>query len=418
MPKPIKTLLFSTLYPSSVRPNHGIFVETRLRELLRTGEVETKVVAPVPWFPFSGTPFGEYGQFAATPSYEHRNGIDIYHPRYFLPPKVGMNIAPHTLALGALPIIKKLMSDGFDFDLIDAHYYYPDGVAAGFIAKWLGKPFVVTARGSDLNLLADFRYPKQMIIETANKAVASIGVSAALAERMAKLGVEENKLKVFRNGVDLILFYPADQETAQKKLGWWKKTTLISVGNLVENKGHHIAIKALVHLPELHLAIIGTGPEEQSLRSLAVRLGLDQRVEFAGRVPQTKLPDYYSAAEMLLLASSREGWPNVLLEAMACGTPAVATRLGGIPEVIASEDAGLLVDERSVPAFVRAIRKLQARNHDRKAVRQYAEQFDWQATSKAQIELFSSIRLANTTRIKLASVPVIPTKESRAKESP
>jgi teichuronic acid biosynthesis glycosyltransferase TuaC len=418
MPRPIKTLLFSTLYPSSVRPVHGIFVETRLRELLKTGEVETKVVAPVPWFPFSGTPFREYGQFAATPCYEHRNGIDVYHPRYFLPPKVGMNIAPHTLARGALPTIKKLISDGFDFDLIDAHYYYPDGVAAGFIAKWLCKPFVVTARGSDLNLVADFRYPKQMIIETANKAVASIGVSAALTEQMAKLGAEKKKLKVFRNGVDLTLFHPADRETAKKELGWWKKITLISVGNLVENKGHDIAIKTLVHLPELRLAIIGAGPEEQSLRNLAARLGLDRRVEFAGRVPQTKLPDYYNAAEILLLASSREGWPNVLLEAMACGTPAIATKLGGIPEVIASEDAGLLVDERSVPAFVGAIKKLQARGHDRKVVRQYAEQFDWQATSKAQIELFSSIRLASLSRDEPASVSVIPAKESITKESP
>ena len=88
----IRTLLFSTLYPSSVRPIHGIFVETRLRELLKSGEVETRVVAPVPWFPLSGERFGEYGKFAATPRFECRNGVEVHHPRYFLPPKIVAHI--------------------------------------------------------------------------------------------------------------------------------------------------------------------------------------------------------------------------------------------------------------------------------------------------------------------------------------
>ena len=90
----IRTLLFSTLFPSSARPFHGLFVETRLRELLKSGKVETRVVAPVPWFPLTGARFGAYGKYAATPRYEQRDGVEIHHPRYFLPPKVGMNVAP------------------------------------------------------------------------------------------------------------------------------------------------------------------------------------------------------------------------------------------------------------------------------------------------------------------------------------
>ena len=152
MSNKLKTLLFSTLYPSSVRPGHGIFVETRLRELLKSGKVETQVVAPVPWFPINHPIFGSYAKMAATPRLEERNGIRVHHPRYFLPPKVGQNIAPYVLAAGALPTIRRLMSDGFDFDVIDAHFYYPDGVAASIIAEKLGKPFVCTARGSDINL--------------------------------------------------------------------------------------------------------------------------------------------------------------------------------------------------------------------------------------------------------------------------
>ena len=108
MQRPIRTLLFSTLYPSTARPLHGIFVETRLRELLKTGAVETKVVAPVPWFPWAGERFGEYGRFAATPQFERRDGVEVFHPRYFLTPQVGMNSAPYALARGALPTIRKL----------------------------------------------------------------------------------------------------------------------------------------------------------------------------------------------------------------------------------------------------------------------------------------------------------------------
>ncbi len=102
----IRTLLFSTLYPSSVRPSHGIFVETRLRHLLASGQVETRVVAPVPWFPLRHKAFGEYARHAAVPRHETRNGIEIDHPRYLLQPKIGMNSAPTALARTSLAVAK------------------------------------------------------------------------------------------------------------------------------------------------------------------------------------------------------------------------------------------------------------------------------------------------------------------------
>ena len=123
-------LTFSTLYPSSVRPGHGIFVETRLRELVSSGEVEARVIAPVPWFFSTNPKYGEYARIARTPTRETRNEFDVQHPRYFLPSGIGMNIAPFTLAMGAIPAVKRLIDAGYDFDVIDAHYYYPDGVAA------------------------------------------------------------------------------------------------------------------------------------------------------------------------------------------------------------------------------------------------------------------------------------------------
>jgi len=394
MQRPIRTLLFSTLYPSAVRPVHGIFVETRLRELLKSGEVETKVVAPVPWFPLTGEHFGDYGKFAATPHFEQRNGVDVFHPRYFLLPKIGMNSAPYALARGALPTIRKLIRDGFDFDLIDAHYYYPDGVAAGFIAKALKKPFIVTARGTDINVIPDYPVPRQLILDTAQAAAASIGVSRALIDKLAGLGAAREKLDVFRNGVDLQRFELLPGDKARQHIGIGASSEdylMLSVGNLVELKGHHLAIEALAKMPKgTRLAIIGKGSERARLESLSRQLGVTDRVHFAGLVLPDQLKWWYSAADVLVLCSSREGWPNVLLEAMACGTPVVATNVGGVAEMLAME-VGILLPSRSSEALTFALEHLCAARPDRQQVRHHAEQFAWDETSRAQLQLFKRI---------------------------
>lgn len=390
MPRVIKTLLFSSLYPSAVRPIHGIFVETRLRELIKTGQVQTTVVAPVPWFPFKGQRFGEYGLFATTPKFEHRNGLDVYHPRYFLPPKVGMNIAPHTMAMATLPVIKKLIAEGFDFDLIDAHYYYPDGVAAGFIAKVLGKPFVVTARGTDLNLIPQHAYPRKLILQTAAQAHASIGVCQALMDSLKALGADAAKLHILRNGVDLQRFEPEPRQAARQRLGLpLQEKLLLSVGHLIERKGHHIAIDALPLLPpDVRLLIVGSGPDRAALQKRAEKHGMAERVQFVGVVPQADLKWWYSAADALALCSSREGWANVLLEAMACGTPVIATNIWGTPDVVSTPDAGVLMASRTGQGLTEAWRTLCAHYPNRERVRAHAETFSWDATTQGQLTLF------------------------------
>lgn len=393
MTRPIRTLLFSTLYPSEVRPIHGIFVETRLRELVNSGQVESRVIAPVPWFPFTGARFGDYGKFAATPRVAQRNGIEVHHPRYFLPPKVGMNIAPYTLAMAALPIARQLIRDGFDFDLIDAHYYYPDGVAAGILARKLGKPFVVTARGTDLNLIPQYARPRRLILQTAEAAAASIGVCKALMDTLAELGADPAKLHVFRNGVDLERFTPEPRNMARARLGLpQERRQLLSVGHLIERKGHHLTIEALSLLPEdIELTIIGTGPEQTALKTLASQLGVTPRVRFAGQIPQTELKWWYSAADILLLGSSREGWANVLLESMACGTPVVASNIWGTPEVVSTPDAGRLMQARTAAAMAASVNELFATYPARENVRHHAEGFSWTQTTEDQLRLFRSM---------------------------
>lgn len=387
----IRTLLFSTLYPNSVRPSHGIFVETRLRHLLASGEVETRVVAPVPWFPFKHKHFGEYAKHAAVPRHEIRNGIEIDHPRYLLLPKIGMNSAPYALARAGLKAARKLIAEGYDFDLIDAHYFYPDGVAATMIGKALNKPVVITARGTDINLIPQYPKPKRMILQAAKDCAAMITVCTALKDAIVGLGGTAQKITALRNGVDLQLFQPEDKAQSRAAFGMRDEFAIASVGHLIERKGHHLVIEALAQIPDAALFIAGAGDEESRLRALAEQLGVTRRVHFLGAMPQEKLRTLYSAVDCLVLASSREGWANVLLEAMACGTPVVATNVWGTPEVVASPEAGVLMDERSAGGIVRGVAHLRLALPARSATRAYAEQFGWQPTTDGQLEIFSRI---------------------------
>lgn len=390
-PPKIRSLLFSTLYPSSNRPGHGIFVETRLRHLLASGQVDARVVAPVPWFPSTNPRFGAWSKLASTPAKETYNGIEVRHPRYALPPKVGMNIAPLMLALGARSTLRSLQREGFDFDVIDAHYYYPDGVAAALLARWFKKPLFITARGTDLNLISNFAIPRRWIQWAASVASSSIGVSQSLVDKLISLGGDPSRTHVLRNGVDLERFHPVDQAKARNDLGLpMDRRVLLSVGHLVSIKGHDIAIQALADMPEADLAIVGEGPERSSLQELAHSMGVTNRIRFAGARPQTELPLWYSAADALVLCSSREGWANVLLESMACSTPVVATNVGGTAEALSAPEAGVLMQDRSPAGLVAAVDKLFASYPERKMVRQFAEQFDWQATTRGQLALFQA----------------------------
>jgi len=386
----MKLLTFSTLFPNSIRPNHGIFVETRLRYLVASGKASAQVVAPVPWFPSTHPRFGSYANFARVPREETRNGLNVAHPRYALIPKIGMNVAPALLAQGVKPVIARMLDQGNDFDLIDAHYFYPDGVAAAALGRYFNKPVVITARGSDITLIPQHRTARRLIVEAAARADAMITVCNALKTGLTELGADPHKIHSLRNGVDLVRFQPGDRAALRAELGM-KGFTLISVGNLAPVKGHDLTIQALTLMPDTSLWIAGAGPDRAKLEALAAELGVSERVRFLGSVPNTELHRFYAAADAMVLASSREGWANVLLESMACGTPVVATRVWGTPEVVTAPAAGILMDERSPAGLADAVARLRATYPDHAATRRYAEGYSWDDTTNGQLALFEQV---------------------------
>jgi teichuronic acid biosynthesis glycosyltransferase TuaC len=255
------------------------------------------------------------------------------------------------------------------------------------LAQDVGLPVCVTARGSDLNLLLQFPGCRRQIEWAARQANALITVCDALQRPLLDMGIEPSKITTLRNGVDLDLFRPLDRDSARRR---WAANgrTIVSVGVLIERKGHHLVIEAMKSLPDSTLLIAGRGKERSRLEGQITSAGLSGKVRLLGEVAHEELPSLYNAADALVLASSREGLANVLLEAMACGTPVAATDVWGNAEVVTAPEAGVLIRERSSAAIAEGLRKLLASVPDRAATRAYAERFSWDTTTEGQLALF------------------------------
>jgi teichuronic acid biosynthesis glycosyltransferase TuaC len=394
----MNVLVFTSLYPNHVQPNHGIFVQERVARVARLPGCSIRVVAPVPWHP----PLlpGARARFRAVRAHESAGGIEVLHPRYVMIPKVGMSLHGPMMFRSVLAPVRAL-HERARFDLIDSHYLYPDGHAAVALGRALGLPVVVSARGSDVNRFAGFPRIRPMLRSTLAEAACVIAVSSALRERMVELGTAASKIEVIPNGVDLATYAPRARSEARERLGLSDRKTLLYVGHLVPGKGVETLIDALPSvrgpgdaregdegsLADARLVVVGAGPLRGALEERARSRGVPGAVHFAGEVPHAALADWYSAADALCLASEREGWPNVLLESLACGTPIVATRVGGIPEIVTSDRIGVLAGGTS-EEIASAARAALTRDWDRAALRAHAERFTWERAAASVGRVF------------------------------
>lgn len=308
---------------------------------------------------------------------------------------MGQSLHPFGLALGALRTVRRLQRQGFDFDLIDAHFYYPDGVAAALLARWLGKPLIVTARGSDLNVFGRDAVPRALMRWAGGVADASVGVCQALVDVLRGWGLPPQRLQVVRNGVDTQRFQPQPQAQARAALGLDGAPLLLSVGHLVAAEGarHRFAGPGATGAPARRRApgLRRRRPAACGAAGAGAGAGHGRAGALSGAVPNDRLAAWYSAADLLVLASRSEGWANVLLEAMACGTPVVATAVGGTAEVVGRPEVGGVVPPLDPVALAAGIEAMWAAPPDRAAVHAYAQAFGWDETSAAQLRLFHAV---------------------------
>ena len=268
------------------------------------------------------------------------------------------------------------------------------------MAAALRLPLVLSARGSDVNLIGDMPFARRRIVDAARRAEAVIAVSGALAARMAAIGIDERRIHVLRNGVDTAMFAPFPRADARRRLGFEERGPLVlAVGNLVPEKGFDLLLRAIAGLPEVRLVVVGEGPLRAPLRSLADRVA-PKRVTFRDDVAQSELRFHYAAADVLALPSLREGWPNVVLEAIACGTPVVASAVGGVPEMLSAPAPGRIVAERSEKAWRKSLKDVLAARYDVEDVRRHALAFGWDDVIARQCDLYERIATADLAKSK------------------
>jgi glycosyltransferase involved in cell wall biosynthesis len=378
---------FTNLFPSSVMPAHGVFVFERMRRVAAASGLPWQVVAPVPRAP-AALRCGIYRQWAAVPEHEHYRGVAIAHPRYRHVPGFSLRRQPDAFAAGARAAVAELA--GRRRIVLDAHYLYPDGVAAALLARELGVPYTLTARGTDLNVLANDARIAARIRDASAGALVCAAVSGALCDRFAEVtGLPREGIREVRNGVDLELFRPGDPAVARRELGLPPDgRLLLGVGRLVAGKGFARAAAALAELPpDVHLVLVGEGPERA-----AIAAATRGRVVFLGALAPARVALAYQACDLLVLPSEREGWPNVVTEALACGLRVVATRVGGIPEILADSPGdgtvGALVPPGDHRALVDALRGMLRTPGDRSHVRAFAERYGWDGPVQALAAIF------------------------------
>jgi teichuronic acid biosynthesis glycosyltransferase TuaC len=369
----LRVLTLSTLFPNAHQPRLGLFVERQTLGLAALDDVEVRVVAPVglPAWPLSLHP--RYRPLTPLPQRENWRGLEVYRPRFRVWPKLNRG-AGRSLARALVPYLKKLRRD-FPFDVIDAEFFWPDGLAAMHVAAALGMPFSIKARGSDIYHWGDVPGIGEQIRAAAEAADGLLAVSRSLKDEMIARGMPGEKIKVHHTGVDLDLYRPIDRAAAKAELGV-AGPLIATVGGLIERKGQAFAIDGLALLPEATLLIVGEGPDRDALQRQALAPGVAGRVRFLGSQPPAEIARLLGAADVMLLPTRAEGIANVWVEALACGTPVVTCDAGGARDVIDRPEAGRLV-AREAEALAAAVRELLANPPAQEVVRKSAEQFSW-----------------------------------------
>lgn len=375
----MRVLVVSSTFPSATQPTRGVFVRERIRRLSKRCQVA--VVAPVPWFPLNRLIRKER---ATVPAVEHQEGLTVYHPRFFSVPRYGKFLDGVFYYLSLLAFTRRLRRT-FPFEIIDAHFAFPDGLAATMLAKTFSCPVVVTLRGTIVRLSSYALHRPQLrwVLQHADRITA---VSESLAGVAVGLGLPRERVRVIPNGVDTRKFMPMDRVQARRLAGLPEnRKILLTVAGIYEGKGQHTVVDVLPALrekhPDLLYVMVGNSrPGEQYRRRLTEaiwRLGLSDHVLVAGSQPHADLARWFSAADVSVLATQSEGWPNVLLESLACGTPAVATRVGGTSEIIRDGQDGILVPYGDSAALGQALGSALDMAWNRSELVNRARAFEW-----------------------------------------
>ncbi len=366
-----KIVIITNLYPLPWQPTRATFNYQQFSLLAQ--ELDVHILIPVAfpdWF-------------------KHRKQVSsnskIKIVPYIYLPKFGRRFYS-TLMYWSLKLTSWSWLKKINPSKIMASWAFPDGVAAQKLASDLNCDFYLKVHGSDINMHTTFPARCQQIVKMANNAKGILSVSQDLANKMIKLGIDEQKIQVIYNGVNLDNFTPNLKTTSTDA------PYILFIGNLKKEKGvmellHAFKIIFKAH-PALTLRYIGGGTMLTELKNTAKSLSIIDKVVFEGVLAHDMLPSILANATLLALPSYNEGVPNVVLESMACGVPVVATRVGGIPEVV-TENTGYLASEITAEAIAKSLNMALEKKWNIVEIRQHAEQFNWSKNITQLCDLLS-----------------------------
>lgn len=391
-------LVLSSLFPNNAAPSNGLFIRERMFRVAK--HTNMTVISPIPWFPGQQLLRIFKKNYRPQPDkIEIQQGITVYFPRFFSFPGVLRNLDAFMMYLCCLPLVRKLKKEN-SIEIIDSHFTYPDGLAATWLARKAGLKSTITLRGTEIPHSKTLGKRKQLM-KAWIQADRLFCVSNSLCQHAIAMGINAEKFTFIGNGIDTEKFKPIAKTDAKKRLNIDTHTkVLITVGGLVERKGFHRVIACLPQLlkvyPKLLYLIIGgvsaEGNYKQQICELAEKLAVTDNIRFLGSLKPEDLSLPLSAADVFVLSSSNEGWANVILEAMACGTPVIATDVGGNAEVVKSEELGYIVPYDSHQELLLAIQRALIKHWNAATLVQYAQDNHWDYRIKLILKEYDRIK--------------------------
>jgi teichuronic acid biosynthesis glycosyltransferase TuaC len=383
----VKVLFVSNLFPDATDPVRGLINATLLKQLAR--RVEVRALALRPTIAFLGRNFDNL-----KPRPEDEPLKPTYRTVTYIP-KIGSRINHRLLAARAEATLHRIKYD-FPYDVILSSWIYPDVCGIARLLKGLKVPMVAISQGSDVHQYLNIRFRRKLIVRTLSTIAATITRSKDLRDQLVSAGVPNTSIHPIYNGVNTGVFKPGDQLTARRALGLPEEGKIILyVGNFLPVKNplllvrtHGLLTKAMN--PRPHLVMIGSGPQKEGLSIQANSQGTHGITHLVGRKNSAEVAQYMRAADLLCIPSDNEGVPNVAFEAMGCGLPIVATRVGGIPEVVDNPSLGELVERDDQQGMAESITRVLSTNMSRERIVQHAGQFSWENTVTAYLEVLES----------------------------
>jgi glycosyltransferase involved in cell wall biosynthesis/peptidoglycan/xylan/chitin deacetylase (PgdA/CDA1 family) len=385
----MRFLLLTSSFPNPYDPTKAVFNLHLARALARTHEVE--VISPISWLDEWRAKRTGSGKVSGDRS-AVVDGIQVHYPRYRYLPRMKRSLYAWCLWRSVRRTVWKILRAKTP-DAVLGYWAHPDGEAAIRIARLTGVPAVIMVGGSDILLLSGQRSRRKCVTNVLQAADAVVTASEDLRTKVIELGVNPHKVQVVYRGVDQNVFVPGERGEARRRLGIAPEPpTLVWVGRMVPVKGLDVLLEAAARLRDhgvdFRLHLVGDGPLRSSLEEQSRRRGLSEVISFKGRVDNRSLPDWYRAADLTVLPSRSEGVPNVLRESLACGTPFVASRVGGIAE-IAEGPGNRLVPPENAVALADAIEQTLARRATAGQVR--PNSCSWDASAAALVHILEPL---------------------------